>query len=352
MYRHNSVMSASRGRIPRRVIWVMLTILILLVGAVIAVRTVYYSRLNPVSDGQKVEIVTIASGTPSATIADNLEQKGLIRSSTIFQWYIRTNNVRDKLQAGTYALRPSMSVGQIVDVLVNGSVKSDLLTILPGQRLDQIRETMINAGFTPEAVDAALDPAAYAGHPALSDKPAEASLEGFLYPDSYQKDAATEPAAIITEALNEMAGHLTPQVRADFASHGLSVYQGITLASVVEKEVSNQSERAQAAQVFLKRLQSDMMLGSDVTAFYGAIIAGREPSVDYDSVYNTRIRKGLPSGPISNASERSLQAVAKPANTDWLYFVSGDDGITYFSKTLAEHESLTEQHCRELCAPE
>ncbi len=352
MYRHSSVNAASRGRIPRRVIWVMLVILVLLIGAVIGVRTAYYNRLNPVSDSQKVQIVTIASGTPSTAIADNLQEKGLIRSSTIFQWYIRTNNVRDKLQAGTYALRPSMSVGQIVDVLVNGSVKSDLLTILPGQRLDQIRETMINAGFTPEAVDRALDPAIYSGHPALADKPAEASLEGFLYPDSYQKDAATEPAAIVNEALDEMAERLTPQLRADFASHGLSVYQGVTLASTVEKEVSNQDERAQAAQVFLKRLQSGMMLGSDVTAYYGAIIAGREPSVDYDSAYNTRIRKGLPIGPISNVSERSLQAVAKPANTDWLYFVSGDDGVTYFSKTLQEHEALTEQHCRKLCGAE
>lgn len=245
-----------------------------------------------------------------------------------------------------------MSVDQIVGLLVNGSVKSDLLTILPGQRLDQIRETMINAGFTPEAVDRALDPAAYAGHPALADKPTTASLEGFLYPDSYQKDDATEPSVIVSEALNEMAEHLTPQLRADFASRGLSVYQGVTLASTVEKEVSDQDERAQAAQVFLKRLQADMMLGSDVTAFYGAIIAGREPSVDYDSAYNTRIRKGLPIGPISNVSERSLQAVAKPAGTDWLYFVSGDNGITYFSKTLREHEALTEEHCRKLCGVE
>jgi UPF0755 protein len=254
------------------------------------------------------------------------------------------------MQAGTYALRPSMSVKDIVNVLVDGSVKSDLVTILPGQRLDQVRQTLINAGFDPDAVDAALDPANYAGHPALSDKPADAGLEGFLYPDSYQKQANTDPSTIIKESLDEMSEHLTPQLRAGFATRGLSVYQAVTLASVVEKEVSKQSDRSQAAQVFLKRLSTGMELGSDVTAFYGAIIAGRDPSVSYDSPYNTRLHTGLPVGPISNISEGSLQAVANPAATDWLYFVAGDDGTTHFSKTLEEHEALTKQYCHELCS--
>ncbi len=92
-----------------------------------------------------------------------------------------------------------------------------------------------------------------------------------------------------------------------------------------------------------------MNLGSDVTAFYGAIIAGQPPTVAYDSPYNTRIHSGFPAGPISNVSESSLEAVAYPATTDWLFFVAGDDGITYFSKTNEEHEALTAQHCKKLC---
>jgi UPF0755 protein len=149
-----------------------------------------------------------------------------------------------------------------------------------------------------------------------------------------------------------MAKYLTPSVRSAFAAQGLSAYQGIILASIVEKEVSKPSDRAQVAQVFLSRLKQDMMLGSDVTAYYGAIVAGKEPSVTYDSAYNTRIHKGLPAGPISNVSENSLQAIASPAGTDWLYFVAGDDGNTYFSKTLEEHEALTQQHCHALCSAE
>jgi UPF0755 protein len=352
MYKRYAAAVANRGRMPWRVLAVIAVLLVSFIIAAFAVRNYYFNALEPVSDSQEVKIVNIESGTPATEIGTMLQSQGLIKSATAFQWYIRTNNLRDKMQAGTYALRPSMSVQQIVDVLVSGTVKSDLLTILPGQRLDQVRQTFINAGYSPESVDAALDPAQYAGHPALADKPAGASLEGFLYPDSYQKDANTDPKAIIGESLDEMADHLTPGIRASFAKQGLSVFQGVILASMVEKEVSKPSDRKQVAQVFLSRLNQDMLLGSDVTAYYGAIVAGKESSVLYDSPYNTRLHKGLPVGPISNASESSLQAVAEPANTNWLYFVAGDDGITYFSKTLEEHVALTKEHCHELCAPE
>ncbi len=91
-------------------------------------------------------------------------------------------------------------------------------------------------------------------------------------------------------------------------------------------------------------------LGSDVTAYYGARINGQPPSTSYDSPYNTLLHKGLPPGPISNVSDSSLSAVAHPANTDWLYFVSGDNGNTYFSKTLEEHQALTAQYCHKLCS--
>jgi len=350
MYKRGMV-SSSRGRIPKRVLFVAVFLLMALLASVIAVRSVYYERLNPVSDSQEVVIVTVERGAAATQIGELLQSKGLIRSSTIFQWYIRTNNVRDKLQAGTYALRPSMNVEEIVNVMVKGSIKSDLITILPGQRVDQIRQTFINAGFDPSAVDNALDASQYAGHPALADKPANAGLEGYLYPDSYQKDENTDPSVVVRESLDEMAEHLTPGIRAAFATHGLSVFQGVTLASVIEEEVSNQQDRTQAAQVFLKRLSIDMFLGSDVTAFYGAIIRGVEPDTRVDTPYNTLIHKGLPPGPIANVSDSSLQAVAGPAATDWLYFVTGDDGTTHFSKTFEDHESLIKQYCRKNCAP-
>ena len=121
---------------------------------------------------------------------------------------------------------------------------------------------------------------------------------------------------------------------------------------MVEKEASKLSDRQKVAQVFLLRLQKSMSLGSDPTAFYGAIIAGQKATVTYDSPYNTLLYKGLPPTPISNVSKASLEAVAHPAQTDWLYFVAGDDGTVHYSRTLAEHEALADQYCHKLCGRE
>jgi UPF0755 protein len=103
------------------------------------------------------------------------------------------------------------------------------------------------------------------------------------------------------------------------------------------------------AQVFLTRLHQGMSLGSDVTAFYGSIAAGKSPSLHYDSPYNTLLHTGLPVGPISTVSESSLKAVANPAQTNWLYFVAGDDGMTHFSNTLQQHQDNIAQYCHKLC---
>lgn len=334
---------------PKRLLYVGAALLLLLIIAVGIVRHSYDQNLRPVSSSTEQKAVTIDSGASVHDIATELKSEGLIRETWAFERYVQNHALGPKLQAGTYKFSPSDSTPEIVSAMVNGKVAVDLVTILPGMRLSQIRDAFVKAKFSPAAIDAALEPTQYADDAALADKPASASLEGFLYPDSYQKDASTDPKIIIQQSLSEMGQHLTPSLRAAYAKEGLSVYQAVTLASIVEQEVANDADRAQAAQVFLKRLQVDMPLGSDVTAFYGALQAGQKPSTTYDSPYNTLLHKGLPPGPISNVSDSSLSAVAHPANTDWLYFVAGDDGTTHFSKTETEHEALTQQYCHKLC---
>ncbi len=324
-------------------------LLVLGIGGFLVHRS-YQDNLSPLNNSERTHVVTVKPGSTTAEIADSLKAKGIIKSDWAFEWYVRNHQLRDQLKAGTYVLGEAQSVPEIIQVLVEGRVATDLVTILPGQRLDQIRKTLIDNGFTAEDVDAALDPAQYAGHPALTDKPEKASLEGYLYPESFQKTSETKVGDIIKLALDEMQIRLTAEVRQGFSQKGLTVHQGIIIASIVEQEVSKAQDRPQVAQVFLKRYREGMQLGSDVTAFYGAIINGREPTVFDDSQYNTRKYDGLPAGAISNVSESSLQAVAFPAQTDWVYFVAGDDGTTHFSKTLAEHEALTRQYCIKLCA--
>ncbi len=327
-----------------------LCLAVLGVGTVLLIRHTYDEQLKPVSSSETVQLVDIPLGASVGQIADALKSKGLIKETWAFEWYVRGNQLRDELKAGTYALRPSQTVAEIAAVIAKGKIATDLVTILPAQRLDQVRSTLINSGFEPSAVDRAMQPSQYANHPALVDKPATASLEGYLYPETFQKDSTTQPEDIIRQSLDQMQKRLTPSLRSAINKQGLNVFEGVTLASILEKEVNTAEDRAIAAQVFLKRFNDGMKLESDVTAMYGAIIANQNPkSLRFDSAYNTHMHTGLPVGPISNVSQSSLQAVANPAQTDYLYFVAGDDGKTYFSQTLNEHNQLVKEHCKKLC---
>lgn len=330
-------------------------VLTVLVAGVFLVRRTYLDGLKPVSSSQKSQLFTVEQGASVQEVAASLKAANLIRSSRSFEWYFRTKDLREYMQAGTYSLHPGMSVSEIAEVLTKGRVATDLVTILPGKRIDEVRDGLINAGFEPGQVDAALDPARYADHPALVDKPDDANLEGYIYPESFQKTAETSPEAIIRAALDETHSVLTPKVRAGLVRQGLTVHEGIILASIVENEVRSADDRSKAAQVFLKRLSIGMPLQSDATSKYGAILAGKEPSPTFDSPYNTYNHKGLTPTPISNMTKISIEAVANPAATDYLYFVSGDEdehgtSITYFSRTIEEHEAFVRRYCTKLCA--
>jgi UPF0755 protein len=313
-------------------------------------RHIYNQDLQPVSSSPASHIFTVQEGSSVKQIADSLQSDHLIRSSWAFQLYVHGKDVSDQLQAGTYALAPNQSTANIVNILSQGKVATRLVTILPGRRIDQVRADLINDGFDPTAVDRALNPDLYTDLPTLAFKPSDVNnLEGLLWPDSYQKQPNTDPSVIIRESLTEMGQHLTADVQAAFASDGLTTYQGLTLASIVGQEVSKPADQTQVAQVFLSRLKAGMMLGSDVTADYGAIVAGQPPSLSYDSPYNTLLHTGLPPGPISTISQSSLTAATHPAGTAWLYFVTGDDGTTYFSTTLQQQQANTAQYCHKLC---
>lgn len=340
----------ARRSASRRLVLLGAAVLVLLFAGILLARHAYTDGLKPVSSNQQSQVITIKTGSNTTQIAQQLADKHLIRSVWAFELYVHSKELGAKLQAGTYSFSPSEGTASIIKTLTRGAVTTNLVTILPGRRLDQVRSDLINDGFSPAKVDAALNPAQYADLPALAYKPAGASLEGLLYPDSFQGTADTDPAVIIRESLVEMGTKLNPDLQTAFAQENLSTYQGLILASMLEKEVSKPSDRAQAAQVFMKRTQTGMMLGSDVTAFYGAILAGKSPSVTYDSPYNTRLHTGFPPTPISSVSDSSLQAAAHPANTDWLYFVAGDDGTTYFATNIDDHNANVAKYCHKLCS--
>ena len=353
---------SNKRKLPKTVLVSGLILSFIIIGAVFMARRVYMDNLvaiNIASDENVV--VAIPSGSSLEEITNILKNKKLIRADWAFKRYVISHEYSNSLKAGTYRFKFSQDTGSIVKDLVNGKVDVALFTIFPARRLDQIRQDFIDKGYTVAEVDLALKPSNFAGHPALVDKLASANLEGYLYPDSYQRTADTTVKVLIKSALDEMAKVLTPEVRASIAKQGISTYQAITIASIVEQEIPSSavSDRQKAAQVFLKRIRTGIQLGSDVTSLYGAVIDGvslpADPAraaavaISHDSPYNTRIHSGYPPGPIGNVSTSGLMAVANPADTDYLYFVAGDDSITYFSRTLAEHDSNVAQHCKILC---
>lgn len=320
----------------RRKRWLKWIVIILIIGAIFAtigivvVRNYYNTNLKSVSSEHSLIEVTIKSGATLPEISQQLKEKKLIRSQQVFEQYVRNNGVSEDIKAGTYELSPSYGVPEIVSILTQGKIVSKLLTILPGVRVDQIEKTLTNAGFSETEVKEALDPANYIDHPALVDKPKHANLEGYLYPESFERTSNTNAKQIISASLDEMQKRLTPDVRQAYNAQGLSTHQAIILASIVENEVSKPEERSQVAQVFIKRLKMGMKLQSNATD-------------NSPPEYDTYAIAGLPPGPISNVTESSLQAVAHPAQTDFVYFVTGSDCVTRFSNTISEHDALKTQ---------
>lgn len=310
-----------------------------LVASAVVVRNTYSSNLKPLSSVSKKHVVTIQPGSSTEQIALSLKSRGVIKSDWTFEWYVRNHKSKDALKAGTYVFDQNQSVQDIVELIISGKVATDLITILPGKTLEQTKSDFIKAGFSHVEVEAALEPSQYSGHPALVDKPKEATLEGYIYPESFQKTADTTLKEIISLTLDEMQLRLTSELREAIAKQGMSIHQAIILSSVIEGEVGSPEERALVSQVFQKRLREGIRIESNATDDYAKI----------NPAYDSYKIDGLPPGPISNFTESSIKAVAFPAQTDWQYFVTGDDGKTHFSKTLQEHEALIQKYCTTLC---
>ncbi len=328
-------------------LWVLIA-LGLFVLAAVSIMTWYTLALQPKSSTeQKIQLV-VSEGESSSSIIDKMAENGLVRSKFATRLYVELSGNKSKMQAGGYILSPTQSVSEIVDHIVAGKTDEQLVTIPPGRTLKELREDLKKFGYSDSDIDEAF--AAKYDSPLLVDKPADASLEGYIYPESFQLVAGQPLSVLFQKSFDELYQKLQTDGMIDkFKSHGLNIHQALTLASIVQKEVGDPATQKQVAQVFYKRLTDGMVLGSDVTFEYAAAQLGVTPAVDIDSPYNTRRNPGLPPGPIANMNYSALQAVADPAPGDYLYFVAGDDGVTYFSRTVEEHEANVAAHCHDLC---
>lgn len=344
----------------RRLGWAaaIIVALIVLVGA--GAYGWYQFMLSPIDTDDSTKVtVTIESGMTPDIIAGELTEGGLIRSKAAFLLYTRVTEVQDKLQVGSYQLTKAMALPAIVDILAGGKSDQLTLTFYPGATLHDPTSTpddkrtdvytmLQRAGFSDSEVTAALAKAYE--HPLFVDKPTGTSLEGYVYGETYQFAPGVSAEAILEHTFDVYYRQLEEHsIAAGAKRQGLTLYQAITLASIIEREVHSAEDQRQVAGVFYNRLKRNMPLGSDVTFIYAAEQQNKTPTVDFDSPYNTRIHKGLPPGPIATPGLTALQAVANPAANDYLYFIAGDDGKTYFAHTEEEHQENIEKHCQKLC---
>lgn len=343
-------LSRPKKRAKKIILIITLSIIGLLLAAAASVWIWYSSQLQPKgTDTSQRVVVEVESGIAPSAIGKLLEDKGIIRSALAFDIYTRISGSRDELQAGTYRLSPSESLSQIVEHLVNGRVDTFTITFLPGATLAQHRKVLLSAGYSAQEIDAALS-ATYSS-PVLASRPSGMDLEGYIYGETYAFGTGATAQEIIQATLDEYSRVVTANnLVSRLQARGMTLHQGITLASIIQREVITDSDKKQAAQVFYLRLADGMVLGSDVTYQYIADKLGVARDVNLDSAYNTRRYQGLPPGPIASPGLGALIATVDPAAGDYVYFLSGDDDVTYFARTYAEHEANIRNHCAVKCS--
>jgi UPF0755 protein len=311
---------------------------------------------TPFSDDLSLVSLTIEPGETAVDVAWKLQSAGLVGDAQLFTHLLRYNGLDTQLQAGEYQFRRNMTMREIGEALYRGRSAQLVVTVPAGWRMEELADHVAAAGimdgrlFLRQAAAGTAIP-----HVLLADRPAGQSYEGYLFPGTYRLPDNPTPQDLIGQMLDKMAAQLPPDVFSLARQRGLTFYQVLTLASIVERETMLPQEKPIIASVYLNRLKPDSgqpHLQADPTVQYGL---GYQPSTGYwwktfitpeeyhdlDSPYNTYRYPGLPPGPIASPSLETIMAVLRPADTDYLFFVCQqpdcEGGDHVFASTYEEH---------------
>jgi UPF0755 protein len=307
--------------------------------------------------GLSTEPVTfiVEAGATAADVADDLVAQGLVVDTTLFTNYLRFYGLDVQIEAGSYQLTQAMTVVEIAQTLTDAVDPEIAIRITEGWRREQIADWIDQQEALP-FTGAEFLAATQAGAPLPpdltypTDIPAGATLEGFLFPDTYRLPLEATATDLVWRMLMNFDSKVTAQMRADAAARGLSIYDVLTLAAIVEREAAVADERPAIAGVYLNRLAAGMKLEADPTVQYamGYQAASGEwwyrglTQADYtlvDSPYNTYLYPGLPPGPIANPGLDAILAVIYPMDNPYLFFRAACDGSGRhnFAMTFEEH---------------
>lgn len=363
---NNLQQKVNDAKIVRKIVFITLTsfIAIFTIG-IISGYFYIKSALGAVDPDSDEQIeVEIPLGSSTTDIADILEEHGLIKNSDIFRMYIKFKNHTD-FQAGEYVLSPSLTLDEIIAELKSGVLMEEPLyriTIPEGKTVEEIAKIFANRlSFSEEEfLDAVHDEQFLQqliekypdllSNEILNDE-LYVPLEGYLFAgtyDIYEEDPSVES---IIDMMVECTDSLMQSKIEEVNETDFTIHEILTLASVVERESKFSEDRPKVAQVYLNRLEKDMKLQSDITAFYGiehkAVVTYED--IEIDTPYNTYVIDGLPIGPINSPSEEAIDAVLNPEGEDFskLYYFSRPNGETFYSDTLEEHNRIRQEYRHE-----
>ena len=304
---------------------------------------------------------TLPAGRTASDIGSDLQRLGVIRSGRQFELLVTLMGVQNKLSAGDYTLAKNSAAANVVSQMtVKDSVAVLKVTFPEGKRVEEMATIASKAGFGTateflDAVNAAPVPPEIAAMLPPEGTVPGYRLQGFLFPDTYILPVGSTPADLVHLMLTTFLKRFTPDLQAQAATHGLTPYQAVTLAAIVEREAVLESERPHIAGVFYNRIAAGDLIGADPTVQFAVALDPAsvekfgywktELTVDdlkNPSPYNTRLVAGLPPGPITNPGLASLQAVAQPTKTQDYYFVADAkkaDGSHVFAVTPEQHQA-------------
>jgi UPF0755 protein len=310
-----------------------------------ALRLFWYDGLLTSPAAGSGQYFTINDGEATYIIAQRLEQTGIILDANAFLDYLIYSGLDTSLQAGGYQFEPAMSMVEVARTMQDLTPLDVTFVVLPGWRMEEIAGSLSTSGLSAESAAFLQSASAPLNYPFLN---GASSNEGFLLPDSYILPRATDADGLVKALVRNFSLHLTPELEMGFSNHNLTVFQAVTLASIIERESIMVTEMPLIASVFLNRLSAGWKLDSDPTVQYAVGFEGNwwpNPlsvfDLEYDSLYNTYLYMGLPPAPIANPSLDALNAVVNPTVTNYYFFRARCDGSGWhnFAETIEEHIS-------------
>lgn len=314
----------------------------------------YEHPIPPVATSGQPVSITVQKGESAKDIGAELQKQGVIRSRRLFEVLVGVTGVQNSLEAGDYEFDPGLPAIEVVRRIAEGRTASHEVTIPEGLRVEEVGALLEQAGIvSKQNFLEALVRGRY-GQAFLSQSTAS-GLEGFIFPATYEFNRGTSAQDVVSTMLQAFQVNVADKLQLE--GQKLTLDEVVTLASIVEREAQVPSERPRIASVYLNRLRLGLQLQADPTVQYAVAKSAdsvaaygywkKELTVDdlhLDTPYNTYVNPGLPPGPIANPGFDAIQAVVRPEQTNYLFFVATGDGSHAFAETLEEHLHNVEKY--------